>query len=49
MTSNIAPKNYVVLDRDGTLIVEHYYLSDYRKVELLPGVATGLRQLADLD
>jgi D-glycero-D-manno-heptose 1,7-bisphosphate phosphatase len=49
MTSkNIAPKNYVVLDRDGTLIVEHNYLSDYRKVELLPGVATGLRQLTDL-
>jgi len=38
----------VFADRDGTLIVERGYLSDPDQVELLPGVATALRQLADV-
>lgn len=33
------------VDRDGTLIVEHGYLSDPARVELLPGVAAALRAL----
>ncbi len=33
------------LDRDGTLIVEHGYLADPDRVQLLPGVVRGLRQL----
>lgn len=33
------------VDRDGTLIVEHGYLSDPGCVELLPGVASALRAL----
>lgn len=33
------------VDRDGTLIVEHGYLGDPERVELLPGVAEGLRAL----
>jgi histidinol-phosphate phosphatase family protein len=41
-------QRFVVLDRDGTLIVEHHYLSDPDRVELLPGVAQGLGQLAQL-
>jgi D-glycero-D-manno-heptose 1,7-bisphosphate phosphatase len=37
-----------VLDRDGTIIVERNYLSDPDQVELIPGVASGLRQLRQL-
>lgn len=36
----------VLLDRDGTVIVDKHYLSDPDGVELLPGAADGLRQLA---
>ena len=36
------------LDRDGTLMQEVEYCGDPRKVCLLPGVATALRQLKDL-
>ncbi len=39
---------FVVLDRDGTINVEREYLSDPDKLELLPGVANGLRHLRKL-
>jgi D-glycero-D-manno-heptose 1,7-bisphosphate phosphatase len=39
---------FVALDRDGTIIVERHYLSDPDLVELLPGAASGLRQLREL-
>jgi D-glycero-D-manno-heptose 1,7-bisphosphate phosphatase len=39
-------RRFVVMDRDGTLIVERHYLSDLEQVELLPNVAEGLRQLS---
>ena len=42
-------RHFVVLDRDGTIIVERYYLSDPLQVELIPGVAAGLRQLSEMD
>ena len=42
------PRRFVLLDRDGTLIRKHDYLADPDLVELLPGVADGLRQLRDL-
>lgn len=38
---------FVLIDRDGTLIVERHYLSDPKDVELIPGVAEGLRQLRE--
>lgn len=41
-------KRFVVLDRDGTIIVERHYLSDPEGVELLPRVARGLQQLSVL-
>jgi D-glycero-D-manno-heptose 1,7-bisphosphate phosphatase len=41
-------KRFVVLDRDGTLIVERHYLADPAQVELLPGAVQGLRQIVDL-
>ncbi|MEW6754723.1 MAG: HAD-IIIA family hydrolase [Candidatus Latescibacterota bacterium] len=40
------PRPFVVLDRDGTLIVERHYLREPAQVELLPGVATALRELS---
>lgn len=42
----MARRHFVVLDRDGTIIVERHYLSDPCQVELFPGTARGLRQLA---
>jgi len=36
---------FVVLDRDGTVIVERHYLSDPAGVALLPGAAEGLRAM----
>ncbi|MEW6756149.1 MAG: HAD family hydrolase [Candidatus Latescibacterota bacterium] len=38
-------RSFVVLDRDGTLIVERGYLSDPAQVELIPGVARALREM----
>ena len=39
---------FVILDRDGTIIVERNYLSDPAEVELLPGAANGLRRMRKL-
>lgn len=41
-------RRFVVLDRDGTLIVERNYLSDPNQVELITGAAAGLCQLQTL-
>ena len=41
-------RRFAVLDRDGTIIVEHGYLSDPDRVELISGVASGLRKLSAL-
>ncbi len=38
----------VILDRDGTVIVDRDYLSTAEEVELLPNAARGLRQMAGL-
>jgi D-glycero-D-manno-heptose 1,7-bisphosphate phosphatase len=35
-----------LLDRDGTIIVDHHYLNDPARVELLPGAAEAIRLLA---
>ncbi|HEY3354157.1 MAG TPA: HAD-IIIA family hydrolase, partial [Polyangia bacterium] len=40
-----AGRRFVVLDRDGTLIVERHYLADPAEVALLPGAAAALRAL----
>src|SRR5208337_2615106 len=39
---------FVVLDRDGTIIVERRYLTAPEQVELLPGAAEGLRAMRAL-
>lgn len=36
---------YILLDRDGTIIVEKNYLSTVEQIELLPGAVEGLRLL----
>lgn len=41
-------RRFVILDRDGTLIVERNYLSDPEEVALLPGVSTGLKIMKKL-
>ncbi|HEY7491841.1 MAG TPA: HAD family hydrolase, partial [Candidatus Tectomicrobia bacterium] len=42
----MTPRRCAIVDRDGTIIVERHYLSDPRGVALLPGAASGLRQLS---
>ena len=41
-------RRFVVLDRDGTIIVEREYLSTPEQIELLPGAGNGLRHLRKL-
>jgi D-glycero-D-manno-heptose 1,7-bisphosphate phosphatase len=44
----VKPKRFIVLDRDGTIIVKYPYLSEPDKVELIPGAAQALRELREL-
>lgn len=44
-----AARRFVLLDRDGTLIVEKHYLADPNGVELLPFTLAGLQRLRSLD
>lgn len=41
-------RNFAVLDRDGTIIVERHYLSDPRQVELIHGAARGMREMSKM-
>jgi D-glycero-D-manno-heptose 1,7-bisphosphate phosphatase len=43
-----AERRFVVLDRDGTIIVEKHYLSDPDAVELIRGAGAALRRLVGL-
>jgi D-glycero-D-manno-heptose 1,7-bisphosphate phosphatase len=38
-------KRFVLIDRDGTLVVEKNYLSDPGELELIPGAAEALKRL----
>lgn len=40
-----ARRPYILLDRDGTIILEKNYLSTVDHIELLPGAVEGLRSL----
>ena len=40
-------KKLVVIDRDGTLIIDKHYLSDPNNIELIPGTITSLKRLYD--
>jgi D-glycero-D-manno-heptose 1,7-bisphosphate phosphatase len=41
-------RQYILLDRDGTIIVDKHYLHDPDEVELLPGVVEGLQRMRDM-
>lgn len=43
-----AARTFVLLDRDGTLIIDRDYLNDPAGVELLPNTIAGLRRLREL-
>lgn len=42
-------RRFVVLDRDGTIVVERHYLSDPAQLALIPGAGAALRRLAGMD
>jgi D-glycero-D-manno-heptose 1,7-bisphosphate phosphatase len=46
MKAEPASDKVVILDRDGTIIVDRHYLSDPAELELLPNAADGLRYLS---
>ncbi len=46
MNSAVAPRP-VILDRDGTIVVDRHYLDDPAQLQLLPGAAEGLRTLSE--
>jgi len=41
-------RRFVLLDRDGTIIVDKNYLSDHRQAELIPLAAAGLRKMREM-
>lgn len=41
-------KKYILLDRDGTIIVDKHYLSNPEEVELLPNAVEGLKRMQSL-
>lgn len=45
----MAKKRFILLDRDGTIIVEKEYLSKPEQVELLPNAAAGLKKMQKMD
>jgi len=42
------PRQFVLLDRDGTINKECHYLSDPDQISLIPGAGEGLHQLLTL-
>lgn len=44
----MSERRFVLLDRDGTIIVDRHYLSAPDQVELLPGAAEGLRRMQNM-
>src|SRR5262245_63646221 len=41
-------RQFVVLDRDGTIIAERHYLSEPGQIEFLPGACRGLRLMLEI-
>lgn len=42
-------KRFIVLDRDGTIIVDKEHLTEISEVELIPGAAKAIKRLKELD
>jgi D-glycero-D-manno-heptose 1,7-bisphosphate phosphatase len=47
-TQSEARNKVIVLDRDGTIVIDRHYLSDPADLEFLPGAAVGLRKMSDM-
>ena len=45
----MTPKQFVLLDRDGTIIKERHYLSDPQQVELVANATQGLRLMQEMN
>jgi D-glycero-D-manno-heptose 1,7-bisphosphate phosphatase len=45
----VRSRRIVLLDRDGTIVVERNHLTDPEGLELLPNAAAGIRKLNELD
>ena len=48
MITQVPSNKMVVLDRDGTIVIDREYLSDPAGLEFMPGAAEGLRALHEL-
>jgi len=46
--TGLFPNKVVVLDRDGTIVIDREYLSDPAGLEFMPGAAESLRRLHEL-
>jgi D-glycero-D-manno-heptose 1,7-bisphosphate phosphatase len=47
-TRSTARNKIIVLDRDGTIVIDRNYLSDPAALEFAPGAAAGLRKMSDM-
>jgi D-glycero-D-manno-heptose 1,7-bisphosphate phosphatase len=47
-TQSEARNKVIVLDRDGTIVIDRHYLSDPAALEFEPGAAVGLRKMTDM-
>ncbi len=45
----MTPRRFVILDRDGTIIVKHPYLAEAELVKLIPGTGEALRALRKME
>jgi D-glycero-D-manno-heptose 1,7-bisphosphate phosphatase len=48
VSTRTSSNKVVVLDRDGTIVIDREYLSDPAGLEFMPGAAEGLRELHEL-
>jgi D,D-heptose 1,7-bisphosphate phosphatase len=47
VTGTGAPDNVVILDRDGTIVIDRGYLADSERLEFMPGAPEALRSLCE--
>jgi D-glycero-D-manno-heptose 1,7-bisphosphate phosphatase len=48
MIGDTQTRRFIVLDRDGTIIEEHEYLSQPEQIRLIPGAGAALRELQQM-
>lgn len=47
-TQSASPNKVVVLDRDGTIVIDRHYMSDPAALKFEPGAAVGLRKMSGM-